>query len=350
MQPIESQKDTPVEGTHFEDDKLICWKCKGTGLKPQKKSQPQRHCTVCLGLKYTQKITNQKHKPYRPFKAVWNVPGPKAKYEMMDTRMIPGDDEMLSSLAGHWCIYQLEHGHRMTTDDVGCAAVACKQRPNIKSHLDIGTGLGSVLNTVHWYYHDKIEKSVGLEAQAVHVRLAKRTVEFNGISAKCDIRHQDLRLLEKEYFTEKFDLITGTPPYFPAPNGTMPVVAGRAMCAFELRGGIELYCKIASWFLSPTGVFVVAQTGIEIKRTEEAGRAVGLVPTSRWEFHGKVGKPCLFVVFVFERKDCVDYPVHTVNVRDEDGQFTSEYQNLMTMLGKPPSTFESGTVPKKRKL
>jgi tRNA1Val (adenine37-N6)-methyltransferase len=343
--------DTPISGSHYEEDKLSCWKCRGTGMKPQKKSQPAMVCSVCFGKKYKEKQRNDKHRPYRPFKTPeWDIPGPKAKYDMLDPVMIPGEHEMLSSLAGHWFIYQLEHGHRMTTDDVGCAAIACKHMDGVSNHLDIGTGLGSVLNMVQWYFYGSIKKSVGLEAQKIHVELARRTIEFNGIADRCEVRHQDIRLLNEDDVSELFDLITGTPPYFPAPNGSLPAVAGRAMCAFELRGGVEWYCKIASWFLKPSGKFVVAQTGIEIERTERAGRDCGLIPTSRWEFQGKRGKPCLFVVFVFEKvKDASIYPVHKIDVRDELGQFTAEYEELMTMLGKPPCQFEPHTVPSNRK-
>jgi tRNA1(Val) A37 N6-methylase TrmN6 len=344
--------DSSLVVSLYQDHSLLCWKCKGTGIKPHKKSQQAQACTVCKGSKSIARVEKQQHKPYRPFNVSnWNPPGPTAKYKMEDPRMAPQQDEMLSSLAGHWCIYQLEHGHRMTTDDVGCAAIACKQFKTISSHLDIGTGLGSVLNMVHWFFYHDIQKSVGIEAQSVHVALAKKTIEFNGIADKCTIIHQDIRTMDRSSLTETFDLITGTPPYFPPPNGTLPLVPGRGMCAFELRGGIELYCTIASWFLSKTGRFVVAQTGIEIERTEKAGRSVGLTPKSRWEFHGKQGRPCLFVVFVFELGEWNDeYPIHVVNVRDEDGQYTREYQEFMMTLGKPPPRFEPATVPQKRRI
>ena len=35
--------------------------------------------------------------------------------------------------------------------------------------------------------------------------------------------------------TLSFDLVTGTPPYFPSTNGALPMDPGRGQCAFECR-------------------------------------------------------------------------------------------------------------------
>jgi hypothetical protein len=204
-----------------------CWKCNGTKIKPNK-----QECKVC------DKQTRQlKHKPLRPFKTKVEV-GPKAKYEMDQVLNTIGKEEMLCSLCGSWCIYALEYGHRMTTDDVLTAAVAIKHLTknmiNIKTHLDIGTGLGTVLNLIHWFYFNDNIKSCGIEAQKVHVNLCVKTCEFNGILDRCEIHHLDLREITK---FKKYDLVTGTPPYFPSKNGSLPNDLGRSMCAFELRGG-----------------------------------------------------------------------------------------------------------------
>ncbi|KAI8892110.1 hypothetical protein BC833DRAFT_662632 [Globomyces pollinis-pini] len=372
------KSDTPlvsIPATYVSEEARyvsVCWKCKGTGLKPVKKKNIKTiplKCTVCNGMSKLLPNHTKKHKPLRPFRtnSNWVVPGPKSKYEMNDPKMAPAEDEMLSSLSGHWCIYQLENGHRMTTDDVCVAAIAIQHLRNTiteLNHLDIGTGLSSVLSMIHWAFYDKIQKSIGIEAQAIHVSLAQKTLEFNGVRDRCQIIHQDLRdISDANMFPFKFDLITGTPPYFPPPNGTLPTVPGRGMCAFEFRGGIELYCRIASLFLkrNEQSRFIVANTSIEIQRTEAAGTAVGFKLIERWDVHGKIDKTSLFSVFIFkwdsteqtnphplERQSIESCPVRHINVRGLDGQFTDEYSELMSLVGKPPPTYETGTIPQKR--
>ena len=43
-----------------------------------------------------------------------------------------------------------------------------------------------------------------------------------------------------------FDLITGTPPYFPPGTGLESDHVQRGPCRFEHRGGVEAYCDAAA--------------------------------------------------------------------------------------------------------
>jgi tRNA1Val (adenine37-N6)-methyltransferase len=324
-----------------------CWKCKGTGLKPVKKAHKHlmMPCTVCT--RQTTKST--KRRPYRPFKrtADWKPVGPKALFDMYDERIAPKEQEFLSSLCGNWMIYQLEHGHRVTTDDIVAAYVAITNAPSVESYLDIGTGLGSVLTIVNWAFHGRIQRSFGIEAQEIHVELARRTIDINGTNAT--IVHYDLRDMPLSSIKQEFDLITGTPPYFPTDNGVLPQNLGRGMCAFEIRGGIEVYCKCASLYLKKHSEsrFIVAQTSLEIERSEKAGYDVGFEIVKRFDIHGIIGKPSLFSVFVFKWGQSISkYPVTTIYVRGSDGQFTKEMKDIYETIGKPPPQYEKSTVPK----
>ncbi|KAI8912683.1 hypothetical protein EDD86DRAFT_202038 [Gorgonomyces haynaldii] len=294
----------------------------------------------------------QETKPYRPFKQIegWTVPGPKAKYEMMDTTVAPSNGEMLTALSGHWMIYQLEFGHRMTTDDVLGGYVAIEHMKALKppkKYLDLGTGLGSVLNLVNWAFHDSIEKSVGVEAQLLHVNLARKTLEFNGISDKVQIVHQDLRhLIEEDCLYDTFDLITGTPPYFNITDGTLPHDIGRGMCAFEIRGGVEVYVDVGVKYLaSDESRLIIVNTSLEIRRTVCYAQSKGLFLLEQLDVHGKEGKPSLFTVFVFGRSEQAPKRSH-LNVRDLNGQHTPEMDLVHKTIGKPPVRFEPASCPK----
>jgi tRNA1(Val) A37 N6-methylase TrmN6 len=57
----------------------------------------------------------------------------------------PGADAVSrDSLAGGWRIYQLRRGHRFSADDLLTAWAAVEARPEARTLLDLGAGIGSV--------------------------------------------------------------------------------------------------------------------------------------------------------------------------------------------------------------
>lgn len=350
-------------GQYYSETILMCWKCSGDGLKPVKKSLQhfKLPCSVCKGSGKIEPLRRERtRKPYRPFKSTKFVRGPPAKYDMFDERIAPDEDVMLTSLCGHWMLYQLEYGHRMTSDDLLGAAITISHYEKVGSfpltYLDIGTGLGSVMNLINWAFFGKLEQSVGVEAQNIHVKLARKTLHVNGLDDKCTIIHQDLRELVQKSGSQlsgKFNLITGTPPYFPESNGLLPHVLGRGMCAFELRGGVEIYCEVASIYLEnlDSSRFIIVNTSLEISRTIQAAERFGFKIIERVDVHGIETKPSLFSVFIFGwgSKDDCSCSVMDISIRSKDGQFTDEHKQLMSLVGKPPPDYEPDTVPRKYK-
>ena len=99
---------------------------------------------------------------------------------------------------------------------------------------------------------------------------------------------------------EHFDIVTGTPPYFPLRNGALPQDAGRGQCAFECRGGIEAYLGACARNLSHavSARCVLCQTFLEVRRTEASAKVNGLIILKRLDVYGKVGQSNpLFCVF-----------------------------------------------------
>jgi tRNA1(Val) A37 N6-methylase TrmN6 len=268
----------------------------------------------------------------------------------------------------------------MTVDDVCVGAIASALDFKIETYLDLGTGLGSVLNIVNWKRHGEIKRAFAFEAQEKNYRLANKTVQYNGINQIVDIMNFDMRtlcdgnLFDKENTdvyerVGKVDLITGTPPYFPLENKTLPDEVGRGMCAFEIRGGVEVYCEIAAKFIKKKGRFVMANGYLQLERTLKSAHKFGFVCSERYDIHGKEDKEPLFTVFCFEylgldleftKSEELDPTLHNaeygfdndaklnikrINIRGLDCQFTKEYEELMYSIGKPPVTFEIETIP-----
>ena len=176
--------------------------------------------------------------------------------------------EQLCNLVGRWRILQRVGSHRWTTDDIVTAYIAATSLIDEKEvsdteeikYLDLGTGNGSVLQMVSWYLLSKMKgvKAYGVEARSEAVGLARRSLAFNLGSVEDDGkiysgavinsngvesvpgRHnvqvvngdfRDLVSLSrsesdqsepsftdnrelKEVASNRYDLITGTPPYF----------------------------------------------------------------------------------------------------------------------------------------
>ena len=256
--------------------------------------------------------------------------------------MQPKNGEALCSLVGKWKIFQKQGGHRFSTDDVTTAWVACREIASLRSrgievssHLDMGCGLGSVLMMVGWKYPDL--QSVGIEAQKISCGLASRSIRFNGAEARMKVYNGDLR--DKGILPEnsKFDVITGTPPYFKEGEGALSAKVDQKACLFEFRGGVEAYIEAAHRYLKDQGRFVVVESALGQKRIDESCKVNGMRVVERWDFIPKEGKRPLFVIAVLEKsQQWKDYEIKKVTIRNAEGKYTREYQKLLQDMGFPP--------------
>ncbi len=188
--------------------------------------------------------------------------------------------------------------------------------------------------------------------------------------------------------SKRYDLITGTPPYFRVgfttsksqqgkgaerttdddceeitsaviEQGGMPTSMQSAPARCEFRGGIETYCLAASALLSvPHGIFVVCENWANDDRVWKGAAEAGLTIQCVWPVNGG-GKQrqgtILFAVYVMMKKkiedeapavdDCktfVDEPYARKNciqptlvVRDKNGKWTQKYAHVMHAMSIP---------------
>ena len=294
-------------------------------------------------------------------------------------------------------------------------------------YLDLGTGNASVLQMSTWYLlstlhsnnskYKKIE-AVGVEARSEAVGLARRSLSFNlgsveyqgkvytggcaeeGANDSEELKH-DVQIVQEDFrnlvslssseaeedtassssatttpdiksmvdiASKRYDLITGTPPYFrvgftkssnTADNtsdnnesitsavieeGGMPTSKQSAPARCEFRGGIEAYCLTASAMLSqPHGRFVVCENWLNNHRVWSGAKEAGLIIESVQPVRGGVRKEHnLFAVYVMkkkgnneEQKDERDVVLPALVVRDEHGNWTKEYARVMQSMSIP---------------
>lgn len=265
----------------------------------------------------------------------WLAPGPRPRGDDGRPELQPADDEDLSFLTGDWRVFQKLRGHRWSLDDLVCADVAASHLEAVAAqrHLDLGTGLGSVLMMLGWRFPTL--DGTGIEAQADRAELARRSLAYNGAEHRARVVTGDLRDPAVLPEGSTFPLITGTPPYFPQGTGNESEKTHAAACRFELRGGVEDYAAAALRWLQPGGRFAVATGAIEAARVEATAAAHGLHVIEHLDVIPREGKERLLCIDVMARE-----PVSAVRralvVRDASGQWTPEFQAVRERWGFPP--------------
>lgn len=244
-----------------------------------------------------------------------------------------GESITLDGLTGDWFIFQRARGHRHSVDDVLTAAYALEVSPVVPRHLDLGTGIGTVGLLVLWGM-GKQALLTAIEAQAVSHRLLVANITENGLSQRVQTLHGDLRELEA---SERFPLITGSPPYFPTSAGIVPQDSQKAHARFELRGDVSDYARAAQRHLLPGGWFVFCFPTPQKARALAAVAGAGLCVARLRDVIPRAGLAPLFSLFACrlagEVGDCVLDA--SVVVRGEDGQLSSEMQAVRHGFGFP---------------
>ena len=243
----------------------------------------------------------------------------------------PGDAAR-DRLIGDWHIYQRTGGHRTSTDDLITAWYAVHRNPRpVARYLDLGCGVGSVLLMVT--HKLRPTTAVGIEAQAQSVTMAARAIaELPAHDSHIEVRHADFR--DVDFGGERYDLITGSPPYFPLDAGVLPDDTQRRACRFEERGGVEVYVETAARAMAERSrLYIVFQTRGGKRVTASAIRH-DLHLTGQADFSTRADNPEPFLtVFEFSRQPAK--AVHRVHcsVRDANGAITPEYQRVRVELG-----------------
>jgi tRNA1Val (adenine37-N6)-methyltransferase len=237
------------------------------------------------------------------------------KIAFQDPTLGPLTDDLLTRDVR---VYQRAKGHRFSSDDVATAYVAFSTRPTAARVLDMGCGLGSVLLILAWKLPEA--RLSGVEAQAMSFELLQRNVARSGFAPRISIAHGDLRDADLlATLGQRFELITGTPPYFPPEAALDAEDEQRAYARIEYRGGVEAYIEAGSRLLAPTGALVLCGDARVGERTTSAALAAGLVVSARCDVIAREGRSPLFSVWTLcaEPGPC---EISTLMLRGADGE------------------------------
>lgn len=269
----------------------------------------------------------------------WRRPGP----------VPPGgvdaeEGETLDYLCGWWRIFQYAKGHRYSTDDVLTAWYGTTSAPRVERAADLGSGIGSVALIAAWRLPGATFCTV--EAQEMSIRLARKSVRFNGLEPRFKLFHGDLRdaaILRDE---QPFDLVTGSPPYWPPGTASEAAHPQAIPARIEMRGSVADYAAAAARILAPGGVFAFVFPAMQTDRALDALQNAGLVLVRRRDIIFKEGELPLIAVFAAARVEDIPstyraYVEPPLTIRRRDGGVGAEYSAVRMSLGFPPANVAS---------
>lgn len=251
-----------------------------------------------------------------------------AKVALVDPVLGPLTDDLLTRDVR---VFQRAKGHRFSSDDVATAYVAFNAMPRAERVLDLGCGLGSVLLHLAWKLPQA--RLTGVEAQAMSFELLRRNVARSGFAERLCIHHGDIRdqpLLAS--LGGPFQLITGTPPYFPPETARDAEDEQRAFARIEYRGGVEAYIEAGARLLEPEGLLVLCGDARVAQRTTLASQAAGLTIHSRCDVIPRAGRPALFSIWTLGWQ-AISTTVSTFTLRDSVGEPTVDAGLLREFSG-----------------
>ena len=269
----------------------------------------------------------------------WAKPGP-----VPPGALAPPDvpaAETLDAISGHYRVFQLRDGHRFSTDDVLTAWYGTSWAPRAARVLDLGSGIGSVAMIAAWRLPGA--RFVTVEAQETSVELARKSAAYNGLHDRYDIRCADFREAAALAADERFDLILGSPPYFPIGSGVEGHHPQELACRFELRGTIADYATIAARHLDAGAIFACAFLEAQRERVASVARSADLAIVRRRPVVFKQGDPPLIGVFVMMRVGDLPAAMRSrtwveppLVIRTHDGRVHPEYAAVKLSIGFPP--------------
>jgi tRNA1Val (adenine37-N6)-methyltransferase len=275
-----------------------------------------------------------------PYFKGWAKPGPLAP-GATDPLIETPPGETLDAICGHFRLFQLRAGHRFSTDDVLTAWYGTSWCPTARTALDLGSGIGCVGMIAAWRLPGA--RFVTVEAQAESVRLAKRSAHYNGIEGRYEIRQGDFREASIIAPDEKFDLILGSPPYFPSGTGIEGDHPQKIACRFELRGDIRDYCTTSAKHLAMGGFFACVFPTEQLERVVTAARAAGLIIVRRRRVVLREGDAPLLSLFGMMLAEHLPPAFRSrtwlepeLIIRQKDGLVHPEYSAVKLSIGFPP--------------
>jgi tRNA1(Val) A37 N6-methylase TrmN6 len=157
---------------------------------------------------------------------------------------------------------------------------------------------------------------LGILRSRAGYRFLVENIAANGLADRVHAMHGDLRDLR---LRERFALVTGSPPYFPASAGIAPADSQKVHARFELRGDLTDYAHAAKRHLAPGGVYVFCFPWQQHARALAAMAATGFAIEAFRAVVPRAGLEPLFAVYACRLGDHAPREEPPFVVRDASG-------------------------------
>ena len=269
----------------------------------------------------------------------WTRPGPHPPGGLE-----PEEGETLDHLCGHFRIFQYAKGHRFSTDDLLTAWFGTTWCPQARRIADLGSGIGSVGMAAAWRCPGATLHTV--EAQDISARLARKSAAYNGLLDRYTIHEGDLRDPGLFPGEAPFDLVLGSPPYWPVGTRVEASHPQAIPARLEVRGHIGHYAQAAARILAPGGVFACVFPLDQVERAEAAYRDAELLLLHRQDIIFKEGEPYGIALFAgsrrtdlppgFEQAAALPALAAPITVRRRDSRVDPGIALVRLVMGFPP--------------
>lgn len=119
--------------------------------------------------------------------------------------------------------------------------------------VDLGTGTGII--PILLAAKTEGRHFTGLEIQEESADIARRSVEYNGLTARISIQLGDIREASRLFGAASFDVVTSNPPYMNNQHGLVNPQLPKAIARHELLCTLEDVVREAARLLKPGGRF-----------------------------------------------------------------------------------------------
>ncbi len=264
----------------------------------------------------------------------WRRPGPAPPGGIE-----PEANETLDFICGHYRIFQYAKGHRYSTDDVLTAWYGTTHAPRVDRAADLGSGIGSVALISAWRLPGATFCTV--EAQEMSIRLARKTMQYNGLTLRFTLYQGDLRDESVLANEAPFDLVTGSPPYFPPGTAVAADHQQAVPARIEVRGSVADYAQAAARILAPGGLFAFVFPTAQMDRALTAVVEARLKLIRRRDILFKEGDAPLITLFAASRAEDVPATYEAfieppLTIRTRTGGVDPEYSAIRMSFGFPP--------------
>ncbi len=150
---------------------------------------------------------------------------------------------------GRVAVVQRRGGYRFSLDSLLLACFVAVQG-NLRI-VDLGAGNG-VVGLSLAVLHDGVEV-VGVELQETMVERARRGVKLNGLGQRVQMVPADVRALDKELASRRFDVAVCNPPYRPPRSGRVNPDTERLLARHEAEGGLADFVRAGASLLRHRG-------------------------------------------------------------------------------------------------